>query len=294
MLSLFLICSVGSAIITAWVMATLVGLLRLRNWARYSILVIGGLLAFSGVALLGCTFLVLSLPGFGTTANLPRGAMRVVIAIEAVIYAGTAAIGVWWLVYFSLRSTISFFLPAHTLSHEPEGARSAGYHAPRRLEHVPAAVVVLASLFCLSALVCLLCAFLPFPAFLFGTIFTGRSVPILYITLALIAGCLGFGLFRLDNRARIATYVLMALGFVNLLLIFTPWYRTRMTLYFQQFYRDQGLGAFASQSTAFYSGPMLAFSAIFGIAVYSVIVWILYRYRRAFTHPPPSRLPSSL
>lgn len=274
-------------IVAVWAAATLYGLLKLRSWARYSIVVIGGLLtSVGGVLIVGCVFLALAPPTVeAPLGTLPRSMMQAIFAIESLFYAAVAALGIWWLVYFNLRNTKVFFLSPQELGYAQAQSLSSDRDAPQRFEHVPAAIIVLACLFCISALCCLLCAFLPLPAFLFGAIVTGRAVPILYVTFSLIAGLLGFGLFRLDNRARIATYILTALGTVNLLLIFTPWYRNRMTLYVQQIYREQGFGIGVTQSSAaFYSGPMLAVSAVFGIAVCGVIVWILYRYRRAFTH----------
>jgi hypothetical protein len=91
----------------AWCAWTVVGLFRLRLWARYSIIAIGAV-DFVFFALLCATMLlarqnpiVIGMDAHPNPAMpFPLGAM---ILGLAVIYGAIAVIGLWWMVYFNLR-----------------------------------------------------------------------------------------------------------------------------------------------------------------------------------------------
>jgi hypothetical protein len=78
------------------------GLLRMRNWARISTAIIGGII-FLFSAGLGSALLVAR----GMAPAMPLGdsglQMQTVIVATAVVYFLFSLIGVWWLVYFNLR-----------------------------------------------------------------------------------------------------------------------------------------------------------------------------------------------
>ena len=128
---------------------------------------------------------------------------------------------------------------------------------------------------------------LPFPAFLYGFILTGPIVKVLYIVLGLLTAAIGIGLLRLDNRARLAIYGLIALGAVNLCLLATPWYRTNFRTYNQQLTESFRPAWLPPTPPIVFSGAMFAFSAVVGLAIYAVILWLLHRHRAAFTQPAP-------
>jgi hypothetical protein len=84
--------------------ATGIGLLLLRNWARISILIWGGLSVFFGVVGIPFAFLMpLSEPA--GTAQLPPGTMRMIHVMLSIIYGLPLAVGTWWLILFN-RKTI--------------------------------------------------------------------------------------------------------------------------------------------------------------------------------------------
>jgi hypothetical protein len=92
----------------AW---TVVGLIRLRRWARYSILLIGGWQFFLGALLCAGTILVRSFaPPLPPTAN-PINLHDILIA-TAGLYALLSLLGAFWLVYFNLGGVRSAFRPA--------------------------------------------------------------------------------------------------------------------------------------------------------------------------------------
>jgi len=85
---------------------TIVGLFRLKTWARYSILLLGVLdfLAF-GFSAIGTLIARVKL---GMAAmplpNNPHMTLGDVMLGVAVFYGILALIGVWWMVYFNLRA----------------------------------------------------------------------------------------------------------------------------------------------------------------------------------------------
>ena len=91
-------------ILLLWGIWTVVGLLKLRPWARFSILALGALdLFFFGVQSVGLLVLR-TRADFSMMMPSGPGAINVsaILAEIAALDALLALIGVWWLVYFSL------------------------------------------------------------------------------------------------------------------------------------------------------------------------------------------------
>jgi hypothetical protein len=84
---------------------TIVGLFRLRLWARYSIVLLGlldflvfGLMAL-GLAIARARWSMAALP----LPNNPHITLGDILLALAAFYAVLALIGVWWMVYFNLK-----------------------------------------------------------------------------------------------------------------------------------------------------------------------------------------------
>ena len=80
----------------AWGTATAIGLLRLRNWGRVSILIFATLLALTGVVAAPAILLIPAPPTAPPNFNAIRAGM-------AVFYGVLGALGALWLYYFSRR-----------------------------------------------------------------------------------------------------------------------------------------------------------------------------------------------
>ena len=293
-------------LLAAWSIGTMVGLLRLRNWARYSILVIGGLLAFFGIT--SAIFIAL-LPGMvaasGQQAALPADVMHGIILFTALFYIGIGSVGVWWLVYFNLRSVKAYFLqhyanPYASAYAAPVAAYSAaaslatpGGLAPPppavpltlaptgRFAHVPTSIKVIACLFFFAAFSCLLCTLLPFPAFLAGFFLSGIPGHLLYVVYAGLMFLIGLGLFRLDNRARLGVWVLVAIAVVNGIVMVTPWGHARFVLYNLMLQQRMGVPPPIGLDPT--GGPILLVGLLFGLAFYALILYMIERHRGLFT-----------
>ena len=90
--------------------ATGIGLLYLRNWARISLLIWGGFSVFFGLIGIPIAFLT-QFPANPNSPALPAESLQVVRWILLVIYGVPLVIGVWWLILFN-RKTVKAQLPA--------------------------------------------------------------------------------------------------------------------------------------------------------------------------------------
>jgi hypothetical protein len=82
-----------------------VQLIRLRNWARVSLLAFGGCLLFFGVVGIGVIFFVI----FGGAPPDPVVSRALLATILTVIYAIPLLLGTWWLFWLTRRSVVAQF-----------------------------------------------------------------------------------------------------------------------------------------------------------------------------------------
>jgi hypothetical protein len=281
-LYLMLAVAVFYVTLAAWATVTVVGILRLRSWARYSILIIGG-----GIAVLGL---------FGGMGTLLSRAMLPTLSVQqpsadprilsGVFFAGTAfyllvcAIGVWWLIYFNLRSIRELFSIAELQIPSPDGTLV-------RPDPVPTPIKIIAGFLFFGAICCLLCVFLPFPAFLLGFILPLTATHILYVAFAALGALAGYGLLRLKESARLLTMGFLILGFCNVAMAALPWYQSRFRTYTVHIIHSMPSLPGQPQPPLTYSSMPLLFSAFIGLILYGFVFWFLHRHRAAFKAPPP-------
>ncbi|WP_263384076.1 hypothetical protein [Granulicella arctica] len=272
--------------VAIWSTCTVVGLLFLRPWSRYSVLILGGLLTAGGVlSLLGIATVLLSgqlLPPSGSQSPTTVAYTHLIFAVIAVFYAFVAAVGTVWLVYFNRRTTRELFV------HRARIDESTGLILPppdpsRR----PTAITIIACLSLMGAVCCLIMAFIPLPAFFMGIIFEGMPSHALYAGLAIVSALIGIGLLRLNPAARIATMAAFAVGTINTLMTFLPWYQARFRAYTEQFSARLSLPVPNTVQAIHQANMQLMIYGIFGIILYGYLIWLLHRHRTAFTEPPP-------
>jgi hypothetical protein len=100
-----LLCGAGLLGLFAWDIATVVGILRRRPWARISILILAALLAAGSIKTAVEIFL-------WDDSIIPKDAeftSRQLKVAGAGPYLMTAALGVWWLYLFSAARTRQYF-----------------------------------------------------------------------------------------------------------------------------------------------------------------------------------------
>lgn len=262
--------------LAVWGILTSVGLFRLRRWARYSVLIIGGGLALIGLVSLLSTLAMLAVPMpvpasvDAYQAPMVQTMTKLIFAIVAFIYGIVCAVGISWLVYFNRKRVREVFTGA-----PGEAAES------RR----PLPISVLAVLSMIGAGCCLLAVFIPFPAAVFGWILYGWGKVALYLVFAGLEAAVGIGLWRLEEWGRRLALGVMALGLANSIV-----YLARPSLMVQYSAEvNRMIGSLQSplpmeSQTILYSSS-LGFGVLISIAILAVLIY----YRGAFKHPlePP-------
>jgi hypothetical protein len=279
---MYAICAFFVAL-AAWGIATSVGLIRMRHWARYSILVIGGLLAvFSLIQLVVTLFMMLvPLPSpAGVDASQAQTALaitRITFGVLAILHGIVCAVGVSWLVYFNRKKVREAFTSA-----------SGTVVESRR----PILISVLAVLNLIGAVSCVLLVFLPLPALIFGWVIDGWGKVAIYLVFAAVTASVGVGLWQLKEWGRLLAITMQAFGVVlcgaylvrpSLMLRYSAEIQQRMTPMQQQMPQP-------------FQTTMYSVSFGFAVLFYIAIIAVLIYYRKAFQRPAgqdqiESRLP---
>ncbi|HZP06394.1 MAG TPA: hypothetical protein VFB43_15965 [Terracidiphilus sp.] len=197
-------------VLTVWGIATVVGLMKLRRWARYSILVIGGGMAllglFSMLSILVMAFIPLPTPPTAdpSQAHVTRAAVTLMLGVIGVFYAALLALGVFWLVYFNRRAVRMAFDQAQG---QPAESRR------------PFLIALFAVLQMLGAPVCLVLALLPLPALILGFALHGWEKAMVYVVFSALQIVGAIGLWRLEEWGRRLTMAFLAFGIVNCMVI---------------------------------------------------------------------------
>ncbi|MGA2649287.1 MAG: hypothetical protein ABSF28_02130 [Terracidiphilus sp.] len=264
--------------LAAWGIVTAVGLFRMRRWARYSVLVIGGGLALLGLcSMLSMLFMLFVPLPVATGVDASQGpsvqtVTRIIVGVVGLFYAILCAVGVSWLVYFNLKKVRAAFADA-----------TAELVTSRR----PFLISVLAVLNLIGATGCLLMVFLPLPGVIFGWVFHGWEKAALYLVFAALEAAVGVGLWRMKKWGYQLTLGFMAFGLIQSVV-----YLVRPSLVLR--YMDEVNGIISpiqSQSplpAGFQTAMMSAsfgFSVLFMLAILAVLIY----YRSVFNEPvrPP-------
>jgi hypothetical protein len=266
--------------LAVWDIVTMVGLFRMRYWARYSILTIAGFITFfAGAAMLSSIAMPFLAHHATTQPDLdPLNTIGFFWYI-ALFYAAFAAIGVAHLIYFNLAKTREIFQQYAPINLNPPNTSTG---RPR-----PTAVTVISWIYLISGPICLLYVFLPFPSFFFGFVFYGLPAHLTYAAFGLLTFAVGYGLLRLYNSARIAVYAMFFLCPIQMLALLTPWGSRNFHLYMDAF--NTKMYANQPPPPNFASSPgAIIFFTLIAMAGYGVILWLLHRHRAAFTPAPPA------
>lgn len=257
-----------------WGCVTSIGLFKLRRWARVSILIIGGCMAFTGV--MSAAAMLIALAAFSAAA--PAGAAggpgspamtKVVFGVIALLYAAIAGIGIFWLVYFNRKAVRAVF----------DGGLEASAEGRR-----PILISVYAVLSLLGALALLVVAFLPLPTVLYGVAFQGWKKVTADLLFAAISVAVGIGLWKLAEWARrLALGYLAVGGTMMVVYLIRPSLLTR---------NNDAVARAMGVAPAPLPGHVqtVMYGFIFGISLLfmAAIAWMLHYYRDRFATPPPA------
>ncbi len=263
----FAVVLVGMA---AWGIATSVGLFRMKQWSRYSVLILGGLKAIFGafafILCIAVMFAAAKMPIPGENPQATRTVMVVMFSIALFVYGLITLIGIWWLVYFNLRSTRAAFGDASGVGITP-GQR-------------PLWISVLSIFSLIGAAELFVFVFTMKYAFVITWPIYGAGKAAYYLLFAALETALGIGLWKLKPWAWWTKIILLAF---SICLMFTyslaPSTMARMPALVNLW------NAGAGQAFSFVAMMRLMFFMC-GI-IYAVWIVVLICYRKAFQPPLP-------
>jgi hypothetical protein len=192
---------------------TAVGLFRLKNWARYSTLMVAAMLVLFGL-IVAMVFVLMPMPAppAESGAGSP-GAMNAVKAVMACFSLSFAVLGAIWLYYFNRSATKEAF----TRDDAAVGGGGPGLLIDGR--RVPLSIVVIGVMDLLGSLFLLPMAFWT-PATMFaGVILTGFAAKAVTFLTGAVGLYVGVGLLRLSNIARLAAIALHCWHIVNVIVM---------------------------------------------------------------------------
>jgi len=181
------------AVLGAWGLATGVGILGHRPWARASALILAVLSVAMGFsALIAILFVV---------KNPSPDAARAIVVI-AIFYAGLALVGTWWLVLFNSPGAKAYF-------------SMEAVKLPALYENRPFSMTIVGGYFLLCAIATGVAAILRLPVVLFGWVVTGWATVAIYTAYTAIEIWLGSGVLGLQNASRIGALIFFFLSGAN-------------------------------------------------------------------------------
>jgi hypothetical protein len=263
--------------------ATGIGLFFLKNWARISILIWGGLSVFFGVVGIPFAFLMpLSEPP--GTAQLPPGTMQMMRVMFLFIYGLPLAVGTWWLILFNRKTVKAQFAGTPPPS---------GLGLPQK-PRCPMPITVLAW-FYVALILNLL--FLPFfsahaPVFLFGMRLPDRiGLGMLLLSTLAFTAC-GIGLLKLKPWSYSLAIGLQVFwitsSFVSLL---RPNYKEAMESYLKEIGTSMHLPASEFEANPFmqHFNGLMGGGLVFSAAILGLFIYYRRRFLEAASAAASSR-----
>lgn len=193
-----------------WGIVTSIGLFRLRNWARISMIVFSVLLIFvSGFGGL-VSLLMPMLPSPNHSADNALVAARYFMGLFSLTLIG---IGAWWIVFFTRQRVKEQFLPPPPVA----GTLPPVVDSPaaERTFKRPLSISILGWLMLGGCLFMVPSMFLHPPAILFTKLLTGRTATLCYGGYTVLNLLIGIGLLRLNPSARLAGICYYVFSFIN-------------------------------------------------------------------------------
>jgi len=252
--------------------ATGIGLIYLRNWARISILIWGGMLIFFGGIGIPIAFLM-PIPPTPNAPDLPAAGTQAVRLIFLAIYGMPLLIGIWWLILFN-RKTVKAQFAGATGSVDP---------AVPRKPACPLPIAVLAWFYISSILNLLFLPFLPFrvPVLVFGRVLPGRVGLTVLILSCLALFVSGVGLLKLKPWSYSLTIVLQVFWAASTAVsMLSPNYNAVMDSFLKEMQASLHLPQTQFSPANF--GHHYGWTVVLGLLLAGAILGLLVYYRQRF------------
>jgi len=258
--------------LSAFGIATGVGLLYLRKWARISILTWGGLSLFFGVIGILFIFLMPLTPN-PNAPELAAGTLPSVRLIVLLVYGVPLVIGVWWLILFN-RSSVKAQFADSALPGDP--------NVPPK-PACPLPVSALAWFYITSILNLLFFPFVPVrvPVFLFGWVLPGSVGLAVLIVTCLAFFVAGIGLLKLKPWSYTLTIGLQLFWLASMVVtLLTPNYKTAMDSFMKDIQASMHLPDTPFSAADF--SHSYGWTMVLGLLVAGAILGLLVYYRPRF------------
>jgi len=300
--AMFVGIAVFHALLAAWGIITSIGLLRLKEWARISIIIFSVLLILqSGFGVL-FSLLMIILPKQNQAVD--QGVMAIAGIIMAVLSLTMLGLGIWWLVFFIHKKVREQFastravLPASpVLQGSPEtfgpSAASSLPSPPKR----PLSFTIIAWLMLVGCLFMPLSILLRAPAILLTKILVGWPATVYFIAFLGLHLYIGIGLLRLRLTARIVAIAYYCLWFVNAAAFYlAPGGHSRILNLMQRSYEmfPWSQPWQNQQPLIFDPTPFMAIGACIGLIANLIPLYFLISRKEAFEKAAAAQNPSQV
>jgi hypothetical protein len=284
-----------------WGVATAIGLWRLKNWARISMIVFSVILIFMG-AVSGLVMLVMPFPSAPPPAPNPS-VMAGIRIVMGGFWLTLLGIGIWWLVFFTRAKVAEQFARPPVAYSEALSLQEI----PLINGRVPGQTAVSAgkrplSITIIAWLLLAGCVFIPMamvfrvPAAVFTSLVAGRTAFLIYLCFAVAQLCIGIGLLRLRPAARIGAIAYLVFGFVNTAVFyFAPGGHARLLALLESEHSIfPWMRPFQDQAKYQLNfTPPLILGSIVGLVLIAVQLYFLITRKRAFEISSSGPLPGT-
>jgi hypothetical protein len=286
-----------------WGIFTGIGLLRLKNWARISIIVFSVLLIVFGVfgAMSALIFVLMPIPNMPND-DVGQSVMTVVRIFMVAFALAEVGVGIWWLVFFNRAKVKSQFVSPQALFPAAVQYQAADAAQPPPVPQVlPAAplptsnapvrplsitiigwYLIVVSLFIPAGLI------MRAPAVAFTLLLTGWQAVVYTLAMTAVLVYVGVGLLRLKPAARLVGIGYCVYSALNSGVFFlAPGAKGRMgkILEFQQSMFPWMKSWQEAYPIEFDLTPFMIIGAVGGMVLLLVLMYFLVTARQAFQRP---------
>lgn len=272
-LVLFMLCLAG------WGIATGISLLRLREWARISMLVFSGfLLVVSFPGILMMLFVPFPAPP-GVSDPEIQNVMAATRIGMVVFYAVLAVLGGVWLYFFNRGAVKDQFRGSEVPGPSPASAWAAAAIAPASPKR-PISITIIAYLSLIGACVLPLIQVMHVPMMFMGIFYTGWKASLIIMGFMTVQFLMAYGLLKLEPWGRsLAIYYFNFAIFNSIISVILPGAQARFDEAAAMMQGTVGLPAGSPGKFPIWSG------LIFSLPIIAVQLWFVVTRKQAFERP---------